>query len=1080
MKNAKFVMFFMILFAVSALSAEVYGNMIGGEPAESWEDGGQDFFVMFNSNLDDKFIFEGEELKNPDETDQAKKIAVNPQGDTCLEESKFTLDKFHIPEDAIIEKAYLIWMGAVDPEKLDEPTDNEVFFSFEQAADPSVKVVRNNDEGNTPITAPEAKKIPNLDYEGYKASFGFEGLTYKDEVEIGCSETAHGTPEKDFRLGYFTYRVDITDFFNEIYAKNKEKGHQEGSGEYYGTYTFSGLDCTEHDAYKCKTTMVSAWSVFFIYRSKHIKPKKIYFYNGLSFVYGIESTAKVSGFELPNFPTMRLTTMIAEGDPSLVKPELANIEEISLMGENAERPYMLYNDCNPMTSYNDTTVSYYEVYNSISSIVNWDPAAEESNKLKCVSGADEGVNYGIDVDTFLLDSENDPNLQEHLLKGNKSMDVRLSVNQDAIFTNFMVLSVDIKGSNFDIPDEDEKYFCACPSTDASATDYYCPGSDKNREFFYLVKVQNWGEDEAESVRIADELDSQLVYVPGTTAMATNCRKATKDDETKKGDICDDWKPIPDKEGEGNARFPLSGKGYKLSDKMRQCYMEGEKKVCLDKILVRYKVKPKPLAEIGKNAVFSNIAELSDSKSDSPYKTNRSYPLKLKPGSCVPVASCATPTEEMCGGVKNDKECGEEGLPQCGTGYVCENFKCKDDPETMCSAAELTLAPGKNTPPVDTNTIIAKDNNGLPLVLGQFTLQASNCDEGKVFNFDAFSVRYDTKSDDKFSFSEVELIYDKDGNGIYDETAGDKIISASVDENPNNEFYISVKSNAKKYIGKELSYFLVRAKVDYKKEEVAKNTSFRFFLESGAVRANATDDGNTAKVTFEKNKDEIEFATFYLEPTGNYFIITIGAHDPSVPPISEMNGGIPVMQLRTKAVEVANTVKTMIIKVPSDTYVKFGDKNGIKGISLWIDSNNDGKGDTKIAEKTTFESGESSKITFKSSDFSKPLKYEAGEEKYLVVNVDFNMTKSEPPMAGRIQIAKGLVLSESETQPYEIPIKSKVFTYSCQEGDVSCETEKKSGGCAVLEVESDNTELLFVALISVAAMLGLALLRKKLS
>ena len=66
------------------------GNMIGGEPAKSWEDGGQDFFVMFNSNIDNKIKLAGEDTDNP-------------QGDTCVDSSSFTLNKFHIPDDAIIE-----------------------------------------------------------------------------------------------------------------------------------------------------------------------------------------------------------------------------------------------------------------------------------------------------------------------------------------------------------------------------------------------------------------------------------------------------------------------------------------------------------------------------------------------------------------------------------------------------------------------------------------------------------------------------------------------------------------------------------------------------------------------------------------------------------------------------------------------------------------------------------------------------------------------------------------------------------------------------------------------------------------
>ena len=1007
-----------------------WGHMIGGEPAKSWEDGGQDFFVMFNSNIDNK-------IKLYDED------PANPQGDTCVESSSFTLNNFHIPEDAIIEEAYLIWMGAVDPAKINEPTDNKVHLAFTQTADSNVEYAAD-------ITAGEEGKGKKL---GTSPSFEFEGIKFKDDVEIGCSETATGTSTPDFEIGYFTYRVDVTDFFKEIEKVNSAAGYGE-DGEYYGTYTFSGLDCTDHDAYKCKTTMVSAWSLFFIYRSKNIKPKKIYFYNGLSFVVGDTSTAKVSGFELPLYPTARVTTMIAEGDPSLLNPSLPP-EGISLIGQNASSSYKLNNKCNPITS------TYVEVYNSVSSIVNWDPNAAEDNQIQCVSGPeDEGVNYGIDVDTFLLNSEKEINLQEHLEKGNTEMDIQLSVNQDGIFTNYMVLSVDIKGANFDIPDEDEKYFCACPAAENNGVkDYYCPYSNMSREFYYLVKIQNWGEDETGTVTISDELDPQLEYIKGSTDFATQF--------DEKGDGTD-WTVIPDKDG---GLFPLSGTGYKVSDKMLKC----NKNSCPDKILVRYKVKPK--TGIAKNYVFSNIAFIKDEKSEEPYKTNTSYPLKLKPGSCVPEAQCSSPTQEMCGGVKDNKECGASGLPDCPTGYKCESFKCKDDLELMCSDAAVTLAIGKNSPQSDNSIIIAKDNGGQPLVLGQFTLQASECADEKVFNFDAISVHYDTKRDTNFSFSDFELVYDADGNGTYDEAVDSIInIAEGTTVNSSNYVYFPLKANAKKYIGKSLNYFLVRAKVDYRSEEIAANTSFYFFLEEGDVRVNTEIKDSNATVSNEK----LDFATFFLEPTGDFFIVTTGAHDPAVPAISDMNNNIPVMQIRTKSVSKENSIKEFKIKNPNTSkFVKFGDKNGITGISIWLDTNNDGAGDIKIAEKTTFEAGEAATVTFKSDTFSQPINYIAGEEKYFVVYVDFNMAKADPAMAGKIQIPKGGLKLGDESNFYELPLNSKTYTYACQEGDANCETKKKSGGCAVLEVESDNTNLIVVAaVLSAAAMLGFALLRKK--
>ena len=193
-------------------------------------------------------------------------------------------------------------------------------------------------------------------------------------------------------------------------------------------------------------------------------------------------------------------------------------EGIFLQGEGAADLFRIYNDCNPMQD------DYSEVFNSVSSVVNWDPDAEESNNIQCVSGPeDPAVNYGIDVDTFLLNSEENIELQEHLKKGNTLMELTLSVNKDSIFTNFMVVSPVHKDyrSNYDIPPEAsdpekskwnfpydrEKHFCACPSADdGKVKDYYCEETTGFREFYYMIKIQNWGDMDADNVVVSDELD----------------------------------------------------------------------------------------------------------------------------------------------------------------------------------------------------------------------------------------------------------------------------------------------------------------------------------------------------------------------------------------------------------------------------------------------------------------------------------------------------------------------------------------------------------------------------------------------
>ena len=1093
------------------------GKQIGGAPVKSWADGSQDFFVMFNSNLDDTVKLYG------------KDELANPQGDTCLNSSKFKLTSTHLPKDAIIEEAYLIWMTAIDPEKLNptivtlaEGDDSDPVPANDSDAEPSDADSEIQTDADTEIPTDTDSETPDEDQAPVEPTcedqgkvstdnkvtlsftqsttetninhtkeilapqhcidpdapdaptFGFESIVYSSSVSTGCSETEPGEFAGEKKIGYYTYRVDVTDFFTEVASKNASAGNGEDN-MFLGDYEVSDLDCSDHDYYKCNTTMVSTWALVVIYRSQNIRPKKIYFYNGLGFIYNSKSVAKVSGFELPNYATARLTTYFAEGDPSLIDPTLENMEEITIMGNNedaqAQGPYVLANSCNPRE------MGYTEVYNSQSSIAGWDPSAE--NPIECVTGGQGDIKYGVDVDTFILDSSKVANLQAHMPKGGTDLDITLSVNQDAIFTNFMIFSVDNKGANFDIPAEAsdttksklnfpkdrEKHFCACPvSAGVTEEDYYCQHVNISREFYYFIKVQNWGDDDAEKVKVKDELDGNLTYVPGTTEMATDC--------TPTSDVCTDWTIIPDKEG---GVFPLSGEGVTVSAKMEKCNQTDY--TCKNTILIRYKVKPKD--GIAKNYVFNNTAEISDEegrKEESVYKTNKSFPLKLKPVSCVTDTACPTPTPEMCGGVRIDsnKECDPSN--PCPTGYLCSDaFKCVDDPSVTCTDSAVTLALGKNTPSNDNTVIIPKDNNGEPLIVGQFTLKSDTCDATKMFSLDSVIVHITTRGNDtNFNFHDYELIYDYDGDGMYNE-AIDSIISTQESTKYTNYIKFFVRPNAKKYTSTKLHHFLVRTKFTYGKEEIAKDTTFNFFIESYAS-IGVSDLGNA---TLNLDGESLEFASFTLEPTGKFFIITADAQNSiTVPPIAQMNDNIPILKVRTKSLGSANDITKFKLSVPSNVTARFGEKNGITGVSIWIDTNNDNKGDIKVAEKTTFEAGEGNRIEFR--EFLQPLKYLENEEKYLLIYVDFNMINSEPPMTGKIQIPRGaLAFTTEDTDVYDLPVSSKTYTYFCEEGDDTCATPKKKGGCAVTEIENDFTATLVVLVFSALSLLGLAIRREKL-
>ncbi|HRZ79321.1 MAG TPA: hypothetical protein P5044_04870, partial [bacterium] len=183
-----------------------------------------------------------------------------------------------------------------------------------------------------------------------------------------------------------------------------------------------------------------------------------------------------------------------------------------------------------------------------------------------------------------------------------------------------------------------------------------------------------------------------------------------------------------------------------------------------------------------------------------------------------------------------------------------------------------------------------------------------------------------------------------------------------------------------------------------------------------------------------------------------------------------------------AVKRANSITKFTVKVPvSGGYVKFGEENGIEGISLWIDSDKDGVGNVKVAEMTSFDAVTSSVIF---ENFIQPLSYLEGEEKYLVVNVDFDMVKRSDGtvMAGKIEIpTAGIKVSDTSATVIELPIKSKEFAFECKEGDICPEPPKEEVGCSCSTVSVDQNDitmsLIFAILVLLGALKGLYSLRK---
>lgn len=972
----KFVAILIVLLPVLAFAA-IGPNIsqVGGEELK-WEEGAWDYFVMFKSLIDQ---VTGEVTTTPG----------NPQADTCLDintGSTFTLSSEHVPTDTNIDRAFLIWVAANDPSNYSGPTDNSVTLSFTNSTNPEVAL-------STEVTSSVSGNFftpPTFDYEA-------------------VSDNTDST-------GVFTYRVEVTEFMKQIIELGALNEIKLTGEALFGDYNVKGMNCTRAQAYINSSGMVGAWALVFVYTSERISPKKIYFYNGMETYRFREGEINVSGFELPNEAEVRLTLIVAEGDPGLAsatKEDLispAGPEALSLKGQSAPNYELLWNDCNPLKF---SPLNYTEVYNSISSVFGW-----EADFPTCTGGDPNSPNpdlleYAIDADTFLLKAKEFP-FDSHLKKGDTSFWLKIGANQDQVYTNLLVVSVDTKAPKFDIPVNPdtpsgrEKNYCSCSAEE----DAVC----FDRSFYYLIKIQNWGENLAEDVTLMDELPSTVEYVAGTTEIATQFKDG----------LGTDWKEVKDVDG----GFPFVS-ATKVSDLMGYC--DKATFECPDTVMVRFVVTPK--AGLPKHETIRNSAIITDAGS-IPYSTNSNIALRLVGGTCPPITECNLPPKTECGGIGSDESCKED--KDCKDGKKCIDKQCVDKVTgDLTKDAQVVFGEGVNSP--DSFTTIVIPTPKKDVVTGQFYLYSEG-NAGKSFSFSGASIRFSYDSD--VSITNLRLISDKNGNGAVD--SGEKELAqvSSLSGDRYAQFNIMNSTDRLTPAG-EKNNFIIVADVSTNVTS-GKVGSFNAIIENPeAIRI---EDDGTPKVT----GDRITFATFRFEPP-NGFIFTKGENDPKVPAFADINKDNPVLQIRTKSMEGDDIIKAIPIKAPSG-YVKFGE--GIKSITLILDNDKDGlysqSSDVVIQKITSFEN--STTATFTSLD--SVLNYSKGEEKFLLVKCEFAMSEGEK---AKITITRITLNNDKEIA--ELPVSSKVINYVCDAADKnSCQssTGGKDDGCSITSVDTSAT------------------------
>ena len=380
-----------------------------------------------------------------------------PQGDTSIgvEGASDFLLETDIPQDAVIEQAFLVWFASVNDADSMTFTDNQVTLMTPDGVDHTVTA---SIQGNS--ASPQ----------------GFEFESYYSKGYY-----------------YYVYRVYVTN----IIADSQYGGENGEIRPLVGEYKVSGVDdiydCaqsgTSHD-YCQMASMIGGWQLILVYGSSQIARKRLYLYNGLTWSLKTltkPTTINIANFELPEKASVKVSFVTADGDNVLSAPEYLEVK-----GGLAAQSLVLGDadgSCNPLN----------QPFNSKFRTVN--------HKGE-VSDCREELSF--DVDTFFLQyDENVPDsiINPHVQYGTNSMDFYIKTGADIVLTNYVILSVDTRLPAFDIPEKNEKFLLTTTDEEGKVC--------KNTAFGYQIVVENHGQEPAEMVMVNDDLKDMQTYIPGT-------------------------------------------------------------------------------------------------------------------------------------------------------------------------------------------------------------------------------------------------------------------------------------------------------------------------------------------------------------------------------------------------------------------------------------------------------------------------------------------------------------------------------------------------------------------------------------
>ncbi|HRZ79322.1 MAG TPA: hypothetical protein P5044_04875 [bacterium] len=389
----------------------------------------------------------------------------------------------------------------------------------------------------------------------------------------------------------------------------------------------------------------------------------------------------------------------------------------------------------------------------------------------------------------------------------------------------------------------------------------------------------------------------------------------------------------------------------------------------------------------------------------------------------------------------------ESPDDCSEGMDCKDNSCIVTTSTFSTYAAVTVTAGLKNPNSLGSKRIFVEHPAKDIVLGQLAVNAYNGgDEGKRFLLKELNAVV-ILSSTLIAPENMRLVYDSNGNGLFD--SSEQVVGTNISETAGKVQFELGKKTASYKMNTAENFLIVG---DFSMGQAVEKIwefgmEFRPF-QGSEEQIKVTNAGDVAVASLP---DKVTLPRFAFEPEKGYFLFASGRYFPAAPSWRDMNKEQNIMHLSVKALDGGNSVKSISVRL-NGNIVSYG--NGVKKMSLYIDSDGDGDGDELISEQADFQ------MPVQLVKFDVPAgkaDLAQGEEKYLVIKADIELYNGQTTL---FYINENDVVLSTYKLFAGLPVSTGEFKYSCDETDSECnpapseeeEAVDDEGGCSLLFID----------------------------